>query len=362
MSFNFSTAKLTVNDVAELNNANTLYIVDFRATGESLSHEIDSMFIYENLSQWLLRTSPISSNGYYAVNSAQLQRGDLGSTALVAPPAAQPSASVIARLPHHPAAVHSLWAGIPHPAIDTYAHANNLTVNYTYPNFLHYNNKLAQKHALGSLSPDYFAITAQADLDRALSMQHGGFIKSAIGAGGFSVYNIATSAATIRSNAQRIIHGEHAWYYEAHASGTPHSVQIYKQGSHYTLFGYAKQHIEGTQYTGARLLPIDALPVSVATAAEATCKQMDEFLSGYNGFFGIDIMVDGSAVTVLELNVRLTATTIPTLLANAMGAHTAVDYLEEISTTTLKSDDILLAQSPTKRESCVLRVYREQAV
>ena len=47
----FDVAKLIVDQIKELNQDNTLYLVDFRATGESLIHDISSMYIYENLSK-----------------------------------------------------------------------------------------------------------------------------------------------------------------------------------------------------------------------------------------------------------------------------------------------------------------------
>ena len=151
--------KLTVDSVKDLNQSDTAYIVDFRATGESLTKNIHGMFIYENLSQWLCSVDEDSPQGTYLVNADDLQRQDMqGTTIVKCAPGLEASTSVIDRVPSMPETVTKLWTGIPHPAIDTYAAENNLSVNYTYEDFLSYNDKLKQKKALKGLTPEYFEI------------------------------------------------------------------------------------------------------------------------------------------------------------------------------------------------------------
>lgn len=352
----FDVVKLTVDQIKELNRDDTLYLVDFRATGESLTHEIRSMYIYENLSQWLCSTDSDTAEGVYVVNTPSIQRDDIDSNHLaVALPASSASVSVIDRIDHIPSGISRIWSGIAHSSIDERASALKITNNYRYSDFLRYNNKLKQKEIFGNLSPKFFEINNQADLDKALSIGVG-YVKSSAGAGGFSVFNIAHQSEKVRSRADKILADETTWYYEDEATGRPQSIQIYKQGNSYTLFGHAEQYIEGTNYVGAKLFDVNDMDVKLVDFVKDLCGRIDSLLSKYEGFFGIDIMVDTSGISVLELNVRLTSTSIPTLIANNTGKHGKVEYLEEISKDEVLEGDILLAQSLDKKEVCVLRV------
>ena len=354
--------KLTVDSIEEFNRDDTLYIVDFRATGESLSHEIHSMFIYENLSQWLCSTDIDARHGVYAVNSRDIQRTDLTySKLIVALPESNPSRSIIDRIGQLPAGVSRIWTGIPHPAIDTYALSSKMTHNYQYVDFLRYNDKLQQKAVFGDVSPSFFKINTQKDLDKAVAFSTG-YIKSSIGAGGFSVLSVADQADKIKKKAVEIISGDVPWYYEQSAMGTPQSVQVYKKGDRYTMFGHAEQYVEGTSYVGARLLDVYDMDASLVAFLQTVCERINPFLATYEGFFGIDIMVDESEVYVLELNVRLTATTIPTLVVNNTGKHEKVEYLEEIPLSEVQENDVILTESADKRELCVLRIADAQDV
>lgn len=357
----FSIAKLTVDSIKELNRDDTLYVVDFRATGETLTHEINSMFIYENLSQWLSSTNSDVSGGIYVVNSYDIEKNDMDGRLLVASPASHPSKSIIDRAKNLPEGISRVWTGVPHPAIDKRAEPLGLAVNYDYADFLRYNNKLSQKRLLGDVSPDFFEIKNQADLDKAMALKSG-YIKSSIGAGGFSVLNVSSELDKIQQKTDLILNSDVTWYYENVASGVAQSVQIYKTGGSYTLFGYAEQYIDGTMYVGARLLDINEISADIVSSIQIACERVDGFLCNYEGFFGIDVMVDGSKVSVLELNIRLTATTIPTLLANNTGKHSRIEYLEEIPADNMIENDILLARSPDKSEVCVLRIVDSQAV
>lgn len=352
--------KLTVDSIEELNRDDTVYIVDFRATGESLRHEIHSMFIYENLSQWLCSINSDAQQGVYAVNQLDIQRTDIASTQLVvALPEAKPSRSVIDRIDELPAGISRIWTGIPHPSIDKYALNSNMAHNYQYANFLRYNDKLKQKIALGDMSPSFFEIKNKEDFDKALATG-GGYIKSSVGAGGFGVLNVATQVNKIQTKTKEIIDGAVPWYFEQSVKGTPQSIQVYKKGDNYTIFGHAKQYIEGTNYVGAQLLDVNDLDEPIFNFVQAVCKRVDSFLGAYEGFFGIDIMVDESGIYVLELNVRLTATTIPTLVVNKTGKHEKIEYLEEIPLNEAQANDIILARSIDKKELCVLRIVDAQ--
>lgn len=351
----FAIAKLTVDKVREFNRDDTLYLVDFRATGETLNHEISSMFIYENLTQWLCSARSDVVRGKYVINSPLIQRFDVDAEHLViASPASNPSVSVIDRLIEIPSDISCIWSGIPHPSIDKCADTLRIANNYRYTDFLHYNNKLKQKEVFQDLSPNFFEIHHQSDLDKALSIGSG-YIKCALGAGGFTVFNISKQAEVICKKADKILADEAAWYYEEEVSGKPQSVQVYKKGTSYTLFGYAEQYIEGTNYVGAQLLDVNDMNMALVDFVKSTCKRINAFLGAYEGFFGIDIIVDGLEARALELNVRLTSTTIPTLLANNTAKHEKVEYLEETLSDQVLKDDVILAQSVGNKTASVLR-------
>ena len=146
--YTFSISKLTIDSVEELNRDDTLYVVDFRATGETLTHDINSMFIYENLSQWLGTTDENKLKGMYVVNSQDIERTDMSARILVAPPGPSPSESLISRVEEMPANISRIWSGVPHPSIDERTVQLGLKNNYKYEDFLRYNDKLSQKRHL----------------------------------------------------------------------------------------------------------------------------------------------------------------------------------------------------------------------
>ncbi len=355
-TLNFSTTKLTVDDIAEINNPDTLHVIDFRATGETLQHEIVSMFTYENLSQWLPSMDGGRDRGWYAVNTTKLLRDDLEqANVVVAVADKKASKAVIDRITVKPKDATRIWAGIPHPSLDNYCRANNLSINYSYDAFLRYNNKLTQKQHLKDLTPEYFEITDKEDLQRAKN-KGSGFIKASVGAGGFSVLDVRKDTEKIEKMTPEILSDNIKWYYEATASGLPYSVQLYKKGDSYTLFGYAKQYIHGTNYTGAKLLDVTRdVDERLRSFIYNSCCQVHPMLDQYTGFFGIDLMIDDTTITALELNVRLTATTIPTLLANATGTHNYAEYFEEVSADSVDANDISIAISHDEDEVCAIR-------
>lgn len=354
-------SKLTVDDIEELNSSSTLYLVDFRATGETLTHEIESMFIYENLSQWFRSMKNKHTSGFYVVNSNVIQREDIiDADLVVATPNKKASTALADRIGNIPHEVTSLWVGVPHPASDKFASMHNLRLNYQYSDFLKKNDKLAQKALLGDITPKYFEIKTANDLDRALR-QPSGFIKSSLGAGGFSVFSVNKDAVAINKKRDKILSPDEEWYFEALADGLSKSVQLHKIGNKYTLFGYAEQEMEGVKYIGAKLLDVDQEGGErLKTIISQACQRLSPLLDDYEGFFGIDFIDNGDTISILEFNIRLTATTIPTLLANASGKHKAVYYLEERQADKLDDSDTVLSLSRNGTEVNVLHFIDEQ--
>ncbi|MFC2317526.1 MAG: hypothetical protein ACFNNB_03235 [Candidatus Saccharimonas sp.] len=48
---------------------------------------------------------------------------------------------------------------------------------------------------------------------------------------------------------------------------------------------------------------------------------------------------------MLECNIRLTAATLPTLLANAIGTHSYMEYFEEVPLSLVAATDIMLVRA-----------------
>jgi hypothetical protein len=71
---------------------------------------------------------------------------------------------------------------------------------------------------------------------------------------------------------------------------------------------------------------------------------LGKLLKDYIGFFGLDFIIgEDGMVLILEANIRLTAATIPTLLANMAGG-TDASYKEDLNLDNLLESDVVLAQ------------------
>ncbi len=350
--------KLTVDDISEINAPDTLHLIDFRATGETLEHEIPSMFLYENLSQWLIPFNSKRKCGKYVINSPELLRDDVREdNFIVALPGKKASISLIDRLDKPVVGVNKVWTAIPHPAIDNYCKRHNLALNYCYADYLRYNDKLAQKEILRELSPEFFVITPE-NFENVVKRKRG-YIKAARGSGGFSVLDLKTDVCEIVNRRHEITSGGVKWYYEVKAHGAPHSVQIYKHGSEYTLYGFSKQYMDGTHFVGAKILDIKAVMEDrLCNFVAETCRRIDSLIHSYTGFFGIDLMISKDSLDVLECNIRLTAATLPTLLANAIGAYRYVEYFEEVPLLSVDTADTVLVRSEYTDSAHIIRPCR----
>ena len=350
--------KLTVDDISEINAPDTLHLIDFRATGETLEHEIPSMFLYENLSQWLIPFNSKRKCGKYVINSPELLRDDVREdNFIVALPGKKASISLIDRLDKPVVGVNKVWTAIPHPAIDNYCKRHNLALNYCYADYLRYNDKLEQKEILRELSPEFFVITPE-NFENVVKRKRG-YIKAARGSGGFSVLDIKTDVCEIVNRRHEITSGGVKWYYEVKAHGAPHRVQIYKHGSEYTLYGFSKQYLYVTHFVVAKILDIKAVMEDrLCNFVAETCRRIDSLIHSYTGFFGIDLMISKDSLDVLECNIRLTAATLPTLLANAIGAYRYVEYFEEVPLLSVDTADAVLVRSEYTDSAHIIRPCR----
>ena len=173
------------------------------------------------------------------------------------------------------------------------------------------------------------------------------------------VLDLKTDVREIVNRRHEITSGGVKWYYEVEAHGAPHSVQIYKHGSEYTLYGFSKQYMDGTHFVGAKILDIKAVMEDrLYNFVTETCRRIDSLIHSYTGFFGIDLMISKDSLDVLECNIRLTAATLPTLLANAISAYRYVEYFEEVPLLSVDTADTVLVRLEYTDSAHIIRPCR----
>lgn len=355
---NIHFAKLTLDDIPFLHEDHTLISVDFRATGESLSLPIPAMFKYENLSQWLVSTRLPGTSAVVVNNAIELSDKQLKGAQMVTVDLADTEVtSVYDRLGNPPEGIKYLWVAVPHPAADAYARRHKLAISNTYDDFLRLNDKLAQKEYLGTFAPEHRLFTSDAEFRAALKKPTG-FVKHRHGAGG---YKVVPPDRTARQDYATQLGSDadyREWYEEEAAAGEPYSVQAVRDGNgKITIFGYTKQMVEGTIYVGGEVYNLSDMPDVVRRQLEQVTVGIQPFLKGYRGFFGIDFMLQpDQSLLVLELNVRMTAITIPTLLGNDTGTNSSVSYQEDVPLETLHSHDIVLARDAIGQTADIMRL------
>lgn len=329
---------LTVGEIPELNLNDTLYISDFRAIAESLDYEIYAMYAYEGLSKYLIGNNAKNS---YSIDFTQK------SSAPFAPIGTKHSESVAARLIQVPDSIRNIWTAIPHPDIDIYASIRGLKLNYSYSDLLKYNNKISQKKLLGKNTPNYNIVETTEDVYKATTNPNC-FIKIAIGSGGYNIYDMSKTEDVIeaRNKAADIAYGE--WYIEDRVEGVPMSIQVYKSSNQHIIFGLTEQYLEnGSKYSGSNILNLNKVR-NYEKQLRQIVAEISPLIENYAGFYGIDFFLDDNKINVLEINVRLTAATIPVLLANAFnGKSDSIQYFENFPKKTKNHEQrIVLTNMP----------------
>lgn len=343
--------KLTPNDIPELNMDNTLYVSDFRGTGESLNYEIYSMYAYEGLSNFLIGTSAVNS---YAIDF------DAKKKMPFAPVGEKYSDSVISRLRNVPESITGIWMAVPHPDADRYARAHRLKINYYYDKFLLYNNKLTQKKLLRRYTPDFKLIKSVNDVLNA-TKNLDCFIKIAIGSGGYNIYDMSNTedVKKVKENANTISMG--GWFIENRALGVPMSIQIYKSSNRHTVFGLTKQYIDnGSNYVGSNILGLSAIK-PLEKQINEIIDNISTLIDDYTGFYGIDfILNEEGEMKVLELNVRVTAATVPTLLINSYnGDSMKNEYFENYQDAKLSRGEVIkLTNTPDNQPTLAMVIEK----
>lgn len=312
--------ELIPSDIPILCEDTTLYSLDFRAISENMDYEIPTMFKYENLLSWILQEKAVLVNEFCHKISHKKKN-----KRLIVPSVADPRISLYQRFLYSPPPIHchKIFAGIPHPDADELALRLGAAINCSYQNFQNMNDKIRQKKLFAEQTPNWFPIDASEHKQKDFL---GKYLKRQYGSGGYSIY----SPNEVSQNLYNI-KGEHNWYAEDICSGLSCSIQVYK-GTHdeYIVFGFSEQIIEGEKhFSGARLKRIELLGPQHRKQLSKIISKCASLLEQYNGFFGIDFIIDtNNEIQALEMNVRMTAVTIPTLLFNEHHAQEML-FLED---------------------------------
>jgi hypothetical protein len=321
-----------------------LYTVDFRAIGEALDREIIDMWKYENLLPWVLSRQCVTVN---EMSTEMVYRHS--NSLFVIPVAQKASTSIYERMMDStlPEGITSLWTAIPHPAADELCRLRKLHNHVSYSDFLRRNDKISQKRLFLDQTPNWREVNKQ---DMAILLQtessKKGFLKRQYGSGGFTIFTMEEMRNNQISD-DMFKAGEMRWFYEEFAAGIPCSIQCVRSNDTGSIiFGFSRQKINaGKYYHGSDLLELDELTQPVIKQLMSAIEKLEPLLRDYVGFFGIDFMLDGSQVSILEANVRLTAVTIPTLLKNEYDMKHCT-YTEDALLTDVIETDLVLTLHP----------------
>lgn len=342
-------------EIEFLQDNQALYIFDFRALGESMEYDIPAMWKYENLMPWILE-------GEYAVVNEFHQDVHYPSEnkLLVVGRGKDARVSVAGKLCKKkiPADIKSLWVAVPHPDADQLAGRKNLTINYTYSDFLFRNDKIKQKELLKKMTPDWTIVKGKKELDILRKSKKSGFIKRKLGSGGYAVFDIGKIAGN-EDFEKLFLQASDEWYFEEFAKGETYSVQCLmdKESDDVVVFGYSKQHMaEGKCFIGSEILSLNDLRDDIFMQLKKGIKLMSPLLKNYVGFLGIDFIVGKeNRVNILEFNIRTTAATIPTLLSNNTGSRAF--YEEDLPMDKIEGEDVILTEDLSSKCVDVFRLY-----
>ena len=333
---------LKPKDIPFLQDDKTLYSCDFRALGKCSSAASTAMWRYENLLSWIMKDRFVAVNEcsenlkYFHKNKH-----------IIVPRGKEPRTSLFGRIDVkklRSAGINAVWNAIPYPFADEVSKKNSLAMNYGYDDFLRRNDKIWQKELFGDLSPKWQKISGGKDLEKIIAEHEKGFVKYRQGASGFMVFKVEE----IQGN-QRFFKlfskDFHGWYFEEFAEGISSSVQCMrcKAVGEVTIFGFTEQIIDdGRYFVGSKILPLWSVSYEVFCQIVRGIERISPLLEDYEGFFGIDYIVDPAGrVHLLEVNTRLTAATIPTLITSMVEQGGAI-YMEDVLHSKAKGDDLVL--------------------
>lgn len=349
---------LKPKDIYFLQVKGTLYVSDFRATGESMEHEIPAMWKYENLLPWILADKDIVVNESYSD-----LKYPFNNRLLVLPKGEDPRKSIFNKLSRgFLVDISCLWVAVPHPAADEFAKKYRLKISYPYSDFLKRSDKFKQKKLFGNLTPKWQVIRSKDDMEKFINKK--GFIKRRYGSGGYTVFSI-NEAKKDEKFLKLYSQNPTDWFFEEFIDGTPYSIQCMIDGDEkdIIIFGFSKQRIiNNKNFFGANILPLKNLPDEILIQLHRGIIKLKPLLISYKGFFGIDFIIDKQhKVHILEANMRMTAVTIPTLLTNMVGSVRS-DYIEDVPLKNVKGNDVVLTGDKVSKTNDILRFYPNKGV
>lgn len=344
------------SDISFLQKSGCLYISDFRAISESMSYSIPAMWKYENLLPWILKNKDVCVNE----NAIELKFKNKNNL-IVLPRKSNPKISIFKKVSNKIIKKHKikeLWVAIPHPDAGVLAKKYNLKLNYTYQTFDILNDKLRQKELIPDLTPNYENINSLEQIIAFKKNNRNGFIKKRHGSGGYTVFKIEN---VFDSKFEDLFKkAPNDWYFEEFAEGEPHSIQCLKtsDSEDIVVFGFTKQHIlEERYFTGSSIYSTDKINKKVWVQLKKALKNFSSMLKPYEGFFGVDFMIDSKAnILILEANIRMTTATIPTLISNDLNIDHS-EYREDLNIKKNNIKNLILTEDKIDNLSDQLKLY-----
>lgn len=339
--------KLVPRDIKEIRKKRTLYLSEFRTLKEDTTYKLHDVLDYENYLPWIVRGVPLTVNYRHA--QYEYPYRDL-SELIDVPYEKDLRESIIKRLERFHfdfSAYDELWTPVAHEDIDRVAKRDGLKLNFSYRDFIHWNDKVKQKKYLKDLAPEFRVVRKIENLKK-LADQDQYYLKRDIGAGGETTLRLDRALKGKLMKTLKKTPG-YFWFIEKRVPGIPMSVQCYKNGQRITMFAYDRQLIqEGHIFAGAEFLPLEEMPDFLEVNIRETLKRLAPFIRRYHGFFGVDFMHDEKLMSysVLEANVRMTDLSIPALLMNEAGHKTAEMYID-MKSSKQKRGDIILCPPPS---------------
>ena len=307
-SISIEYCNLCASDIPMLQNRETLYTFDPRSILDECLGKHRYIVSCENLLSNILKSQHIAVN-QYAIKHTNPEQNQL----LIAKITGDPRIPLYTRLRDavFPNEIKNLYVAIPHPEADRLALEKGWSINYNYPDFLTYNNKIEQKKRFGDLTPAWEIIDPKT---YPFNEKERCYFKREIGAGGYATFH-ASDLSGMKLPSQKY---PACWFREESTEGDPRSVQILRYSSgKYIIFGYSEMKIIFKKnYAGGLMKKVECLPDFLQEKIECALNRLDPLLKDYTGFLGIDFLVNGEKMQVLEANVRVTMATFATLKLN----------------------------------------------
>lgn len=332
---------LVPEEIPFLQQKNALFILDYRSLWESFDYEIPSMWKYENLAPRILKEQAILVNQnsallHYESNNNLLIINTWDSAKISLIQRAEKSWT-LQNIPFD-----TVFAFIPHPAIDEFCQKHNKKISYAYNDFVMLNDKIQQKKAV-TYTPKWHIVQNFNEL-QSIPDKHNFYVKRGIWSGWFTVFKLDMIEWNEKFRSLLNISDER--YLEEKEHGECMSIQLCKTNDECVVFWLTKQYIkEEKEFCWAEILDITTLSKNLFLREKLyTCinELCEELLSSYTGFFGIDFVYDEQNQTFwfLEWNIRLTAMTIPTLIHNKN--HLWRTFKEDVDKGSIKQSDLIL--------------------